>query len=73
MTGSKSQNQQILEYLLEGKSITPIEALNKFGCFRLSARIADLRAEGYPIHTELVNEKDNGVNKRYARYMLVQM
>jgi hypothetical protein len=38
----------ILEVLKAGRSITPIEALNLFGCFRLSARIHDLRhKQGY--------------------------
>ena len=44
-----SQNQKILDYLLSGKSLTPISALNKFGCFRLSARINDLRKKGHNI------------------------
>lgn len=39
----KSQKQLILDYLLEGNEITPMDALNKFGCFRLGARIADLK------------------------------
>ena len=37
-----TQNQQILDYLKSGKSITPLTALKKFGCFRLSARKLDL-------------------------------
>lgn len=44
-----TQNQQILDYLKSGKKITPLTALKKFGCFRLSARIWDLRSQGYPI------------------------
>ena len=38
-----SQCSAILEHLKKGLSITPLEALTKFGCFRLSARIHDLR------------------------------
>lgn len=45
----KSQNQKIAEYLCKGKSITPLEALNRFGCFRLSARIYDLDKIGFNI------------------------
>lgn len=48
----KSQNQQILKYLQSGKKITPLEALNKFGCFRLGARIYDLRHDGHPISSK---------------------
>ena len=38
-----SQCSAILEHLKKGLSITHLEALTKFGCFRLSARIHDLR------------------------------
>lgn len=48
-----SQNKQILNYLNDGNSITPIDALNLFGCFRLGARIHDLKSEGYDIKTEI--------------------
>lgn len=45
----KSQKQHILEWLQAGNPITALEALVMFGCFRLAARICDLRAEGHPI------------------------
>lgn len=63
-----SQNDKILKHLQEGKSLTPIDALNQFGCFRLSARIKDLKQDGYEIKTDII---DNG-EKRYASYKLVQ-
>lgn len=44
-----SQKEQIKQYLLTGKTLSPLEALQKFGCFRLGARIWDLRHEGYQI------------------------
>lgn len=62
----ESQKVRILNYLQEGKSITPIEALQKFDCFRLGARIADLRKEGFDIKTTILSK---GV-KRYASYSL---
>lgn len=34
-----SQEQKILAYLKDGHTLTPLEALNKYGCFRLAARI----------------------------------
>ena len=49
-----TQNQQIKAYLTKGKSLTPIDALNKFGCFRLAARISDLRNDGLKIATKNV-------------------
>ena len=62
-----SQANAILEYLQDGNSITPMDALNLCGCFRLSARIADLKKRGYDIVTEKV-KVDGG--KYVARYHL---
>jgi hypothetical protein len=44
-----SQEAQILNHLQAGKALTPIQALNYFSCFRLAARIHDLRCKGYDI------------------------
>lgn len=63
----KTQNEMILEHLQESEiGITPIDALNLYGCFRLSARISDLRREGYPI----VSERETRNGKTYCRYRL---
>jgi hypothetical protein len=48
----ESQNQMILDYLKQGKVITPTQALEMFGCFRLAARIYNLKDKGWPIHCE---------------------
>jgi len=48
----KTQSDKILSYLQRGHHISPIQALNKFGCFRLAARIHDLRKKGYNIASE---------------------
>lgn len=64
----KSQIDGIKTWLLEGKSITPIEALREFGCFRLSAVIYVLKYEdNMNIKTEIVNNE----GKRFAKYSLV--
>ena len=60
-----SQNIQILSHLKRGP-ITPMQALERYGCFRLAARVAELRGQGHPILTETVRRGD----KRYARYRL---
>lgn len=66
---SSTQSQMILEYMMEGHSITPVEALEKFGCFRLGARIWELvHKEGYLIYKEMV--KDPKTGKRYAQYYM---
>lgn len=63
-----NQTDAILDHLLSGKSITPIDALNLYGCFRLGARVLELRKEGYNIETEIVHE--NG--KHFARYSMAK-
>ena len=61
-----SQNACISIWLKQGNTITPLEAMQKFGCLRLAARIADLRSEGLKIVTSYIDH--NG--KRYACYKL---
>lgn len=63
-----SQKAMILDWLLLGNSLTPVEALKMFGCFRLGARIADIKEMGYLVHTEMVHDRKTG--KRYARYSI---
>ncbi len=58
-----TQTDAIRSFLLAGNSLTPIDALERFGCFRLAARIDNLRQEGLDIET--VKERRNG--KSYAR------
>jgi len=65
-SAGRSQSEQILRHLREVGPLTPLDALNLFGCFRLGARIYDLKAEGHDIQTELVHV--NG--KAFARYWL---
>jgi hypothetical protein len=62
-----SQNALIKGWLLNGYSLTQMEALNQFGCFRLAARISDLRDEGLHIIRDMVT-LENG--KRVARYFV---
>ena len=44
-----SQESKILSKLQRGYAITPIDALRDFGCFRLAARVYDLKSKGYDI------------------------
>ena len=61
-----SQSQLILNHLKKAP-ITPIEALEQYGCFRLAARIKDLREQGYKIQTKAKILR-NG--KIVAQYMM---
>lgn len=46
-----TQAQAILADLEAGLLVTPLDALERHGCFRLAARVADLRKAGYPVVT----------------------
>ncbi|WP_294966512.1 helix-turn-helix domain-containing protein [uncultured Gilliamella sp.] len=61
-----SQCDLILIHLQSGKTINPLQALNLYGCFRLGARIYDLKKAGFDIDSRLVHE--NGV--QYAEYSM---
>ena len=65
----ETQTAQILAHLKAGKAITPLDALSRFQCFRLGARIYDLRSEGHDISKRMV-ETPNG--KKVAEYKLVK-
>ena len=61
-----SQIDDVRAHLLRGKPITPIQALNLFGCFRLAAIIFNIRAEGYTVETEMVHRKSSPNGTRGA-------
>ena len=63
-----SHNELILAHLKDGYSITPIEALSEYGCFRLSARIWDLRDMGHDIKMRRIDDPKTG--KHFAEYYL---
>ncbi|UOF81040.1 helix-turn-helix domain [Caudoviricetes sp.] len=64
-----SQAQNILAHLEAQGSITAIEALELYGCFRLAARIKDLRDSGHQIETQDVTL---GNGKTIAKYTIVK-
>lgn len=64
-----TQKNQVRRYLLDGNSVTPLEALRMFGAFRLSAIIFELREEGLPVVTEKIQVAPK---KRVAKYYLPQ-
>ena len=46
-----TKKQKVLEHLLKGLTLSPIEAFNRYKTMRLSAIIFDLKKDGYPIAT----------------------
>ncbi|MDM5147826.1 helix-turn-helix domain-containing protein [Candidatus Persebacteraceae bacterium Df01] len=61
-----SQQQAILKTLEAGETLTPLTALNKFGCFRLGARICELRAQGHNITTDKQPTQSGGYFAEYS-------
>lgn len=62
-----SQCDAILDYMqTHKKGITAIDALGLCGCFRLSARIWDLRHKGFVIESRPVR------GQNYCRYVLLK-
>ena len=63
---------KVLEWLRAHGTITPMEALRGFGCYRLGARIWDLRhKDGFDIETHMeyrINE--DGEISKWAVYIL---
>jgi hypothetical protein len=62
-----SQAQQILSHLVRGRTLTPLQALEKFDCLRLGGRIHQLRRRGHKIKREMIELRNN---KHVARYSL---
>ncbi len=53
-SSAKSQNAMIAAHLRKGARLTAMEALQKFGCFRLAARVLDLKTSGMDIRAEMI-------------------
>jgi hypothetical protein len=66
-----SQNAKILAYMKKGNTLTALGALNLFGCFRLAARVKNLKDAGHVINTEMIVVGLYGEEKRIARYRLI--
>lgn len=62
-----AQKEKVLEYLQQGKTITPVKAIAEFAVYRLAAIIHRLRDEGHNI-TTVMKRSHNG--KPYAEYRL---
>ncbi len=64
-----TQNEMILAYLDKYGSITHAEAAASLGCYRLSARIWELKQRGIRIKRRMEESLNRfGERTRYARY-----
>ncbi|WOE31017.1 MULTISPECIES: helix-turn-helix domain-containing protein [unclassified Acinetobacter] len=65
---NNTQVTQVLEHLKQGRSITQVDAIRLYKCYRLSAIIKRLRNQGHEILT--YNERNNSGTGTHARYEL---
>ena len=65
-----TQDQTILSHLKSGRSITAVEAVRLYNCYRLSANIERLRNAGYDIVTH--RERNYSGIGSHARYELIK-
>lgn len=49
-----SQRKRILAHLNKGKHLTQLDALYRFGCMRLAARVCELRDQGVKIQMQMI-------------------
>ena len=66
----ENQTKMIKAHLDQGNSITALEALDMFSCFRLASRMHELKESGYPFMKEMVTV---GNGKRVAEYTKVNL
>lgn len=65
-----TQKQEILKHLQTFGTITTMQAYDDYDITRLSARVYDLRQDGYLIDNKRVSYKaKNGRNKHYDIYI----
>lgn len=67
-----THKDKALRYLQDYGSITSCEAIEQYGNTRLSAKIYNLKADGYKIEGEMVKDTNRyGESVSYKRYELV--
>ena len=63
---NNTHQTQVLAHLKQGKTISPVEAINLYNCYRLSAVINRLRNVGHDIATHSEpNLNGKGIHARY--------
>lgn len=67
------QCDRILRHMRDYGSITQAQAMQEYGCMRLAARIADLKACGHRIETKTGHGRNRyGEKTSFAVYRLVE-
>ena len=66
------QSTEILNHLRQYGSIDPITALSEYGCFRLAARINELRKDHHIVTQMIKRQNKLGRTVSFARYELME-
>lgn len=67
---TNTHQTQVLAHLKNGKTLSQVEAIYHYDCFRLSAVVERLRKQGYDIITHAEPNLNN--KGTHARYELVE-
>lgn len=68
-----TQQSRVLNHLRQNGSITPLEAMNLYGIYRLSVHVWRPRKKGYNIVTVEQDGKNKlGEDVKYGRYILIE-
>lgn len=67
-----TQKEMVKRHLQRGWKITPLQALIKYGCFRLGAVIFNLKKAGMKIESKLVKVQTRFGYSWIAQYKLVK-
>ena len=68
-----TQREEIIAYIKEFGSITPMEAFYELGITKLATRVSEMRKNGVAFKIETVKHKGKrGKIVRYARYSLLE-
>ena len=60
---ASTHRAKVLAWLKRGRHLTPMQALEKIGTFRLAARVHELRKDGWQIETDM--------SEGYASYFML--
>ena len=68
-----NQCERILKRIVEKGSISPKDAMNKLGIYRLASRVNDLKRRGYIIVGEMTSGKNKfGEKTNFKVYRLIE-
>lgn len=68
-----TQREQIVNYINEFGSITPMDAFRDLGITKLATRVSEMRKDGYDFDIRMIKSKNRfGKTVMFAEYRLVK-